>query len=126
VAFLSDFSQPAPQFNGDFASRAAEGVEAVIEAGAALLVAQPWRVNRIIRGAESLSFDELAGEAARRRALPPSSDFNRALALAQLGRALKRPAFQEAWGRFAKPRDHQPPRARLPFDQAKEQKYRSP
>jgi hypothetical protein len=79
------------------ASCAAAAVEAIIEAGAKQLIAEPWRVSRMIRGAEELTFDQLRTEIARRRALPPPADFNRALAVAQLIRALGQPAFAEAW-----------------------------
>jgi len=77
--------------------RAAAAVEAVVATGAALLVAEPWRASRIVRGAESMPLDALRAEVARRRALPPPADFNRALALAQLVRALDDEAFAAAW-----------------------------
>ncbi|HLH51095.1 MAG TPA: hypothetical protein VKV96_17285, partial [Roseiarcus sp.] len=83
----------------DLAKRAAAAVEAIVETGAALLVAEPWRASRIVRGAESLSFEALRNEVARRQALPPPADFNRALALAQLARALDHEAFAAAWMR---------------------------
>ena len=79
------------------ASRAAAAIEAVIEAGAARLIAEPWRVNRIIRGAEGLALEQLRAKIAWRRALPPPADFNRALALAQLARALDKPSFAATW-----------------------------
>jgi hypothetical protein len=79
------------------ASRAAAAIEALIEAGAARLIAEPWRTNRIIRRAEGMTHDQLRTEVARRRALPPPTDFNRALALAQLARALDQPGFAAAW-----------------------------
>ena len=84
---------PAFSIAQPFAAEAARAVEATIEVGAERLIAEPWRVSRIIRGADGMTFQELAAEAARRRALPPNGDFNRALALAQLARALKSPAF---------------------------------
>jgi len=76
-----------------YAAEAAGAVEAIVDAGAKLLIAEPWRASRIVRGAGDMTFQELAAEAARRRALPMNADFNRALALAQLSRALKSPAF---------------------------------
>src|SRR5581483_9877427 len=84
----------------DLAVRAAAAVEAIVETGAALLVAEPWRANRIVRGADGLSLEALRNEVARRRARPPPADFNRALALAQLARALDRDAFAAAWMRW--------------------------
>jgi hypothetical protein len=78
------------------ASCAAAAVEAVIEAGAARLIAEPWRVSRIIRGADGLSLEQLRIAVRRRRALP-YADFNRALAFAQLARALDQPSFAAAW-----------------------------
>jgi hypothetical protein len=84
-----------------FAAEAASAVEAVVEAGAKRLIAEPWRVARIVRGAEAMTFQELAAEAARRRALPPNPDFNRALAFAQLSRALKSPAFAASFASSA-------------------------
>ena len=43
--------------------------------GRAILIAEPWRVARIIRGAETMTFDELAAEIARtaRQARPRTS-----------------------------------------------------
>ena len=79
------------------ASRATAAVEAVIQAGAARLIAEPWRVNRIIRGAEGLTLEQLRTKIAWRRALPPPADFNRALALAQLARAADEPSFAATW-----------------------------
>lgn len=79
------------------ASSASAAVEAIIEAGAARLIAEPWRVNRIICGAERLTLEQLRTKLAWRRALPPPADFNRALALAQLARALDEPSFAATW-----------------------------
>ncbi len=90
---------PLAAAESDLAFGAAAAVEAIVETGAALLIAEPWRASRIVRGAESLSFEALRREVARRRALPPPADFNRALALAQLARALDREAFAAAWAR---------------------------
>jgi hypothetical protein len=89
---------PRPDASADaLAAAAQKAVQATIQAGAAALIAEPWRVERIIRGAETMTFQELAREVARRRALPPPADFNRALALAQLARALQRPGFAACW-----------------------------
>ena len=87
------------------ASRAAATIEAIVEAGAERLIAEPWRVSRIVRGAEELAFDQLRAEVERRRVLPPPPNFNRALALAQLTRALAQPAFAAAWSMRSAPRD---------------------
>lgn len=87
----------SPTLESELAIRAAAAVEAIVETGAALLIDEPWRASRIIRDAESLSFEALRNEVARRRALPPPADFNRALALAQLSRALNLEAFAAAW-----------------------------
>src|SRR5260370_34392779 len=76
---------------------AAGAVAAVIAAGAANLVAEPWRVARIIRGADDMTFDELASRFARRRRAAPFADLNRAIAFAQLGRALESAYFRAAW-----------------------------
>jgi hypothetical protein len=97
MAFRSDFRPPTIVYERDLKARAVNAIEAVVTAGAALLIAEPWRASRIIRGADRLTFDELAAEVSRRRALPPAADFNRALALAQLVRAIDEPAFAAAW-----------------------------
>jgi len=75
---------------------AASALAAVIEAGAKILVAQPWRAGRIIPHAEAMTFDELASAVGRRRAAA-YADLNRAIAFAQLGRALASPCFRAAW-----------------------------
>jgi hypothetical protein len=98
MAFSSSFAPPAFERRISVESRAINAIDAVIEAGATTLVAEPWRADRIVRGAERLTLDELAKEAARRRALPPPADFNRVLALAQLSRALEKSAFARSWG----------------------------
>lgn len=90
----------SPTLENELAARAAAAVEAIVETGAALLIDEPWRASRIVRDAESLSFEALRNEVARRRALPPPADFNRALALAQLARALNRQGFAAAWMRW--------------------------
>ena len=97
MAFRPDFSPAGTTSGPPLAARAAGAVEAVIKAGAAQLIAEPWRVSRIIRGAESLSCEALRMEVARRRALPNAADFNLCLALAQLASALERPAFVASW-----------------------------
>ena len=77
-------------------------IQSAIQAGAAILAVEPWRVGRIIRGADGMTFQELATEASRRRALPPPADLNRALALAQLICALERPGFAACWAEYAR------------------------
>jgi hypothetical protein len=95
MAFLAD---PLPLAIGCERDTPASGaVEAVVRAGARLLAAEPWRVGRIIRGADALTLQELAAEVARRGRLPPAKDFNRALALKQLTRALQQPEFIAGW-----------------------------
>jgi hypothetical protein len=101
MTFFARFPSPAGKCERDVALRAASAVEAIVEAGAGLLIAETWRVARIIRGADRLTFEDLAAEIARRRALPSPADFNRALALAQLARAVERPAFAASWTRRA-------------------------
>jgi hypothetical protein len=95
AAVVSPLPLPVPADRYDAA--AADAVEAVVEAGARLLIAEPWRVARIIRGADAMTYRELTAETARRRALPPPADFNRVLALAQLARALEAPPFAAAF-----------------------------
>jgi hypothetical protein len=101
MTFFARFPSPAAKCERDVAACAASAVEAIVEAGAGLLIAEPWRVARIIHGADRLTFEDLAAEIARRRAQPPPADFNRALALAQLARAVERPAFAATWARRA-------------------------
>jgi hypothetical protein len=86
-------------FENIFAATADSALASVIDAGAAILLEQPWRVARVIRGARAMTFDQLAEAARRPRATPPA-DFNRAIALAQVARALKSPAFRAAWARW--------------------------
>jgi hypothetical protein len=93
---VSEASPPANALSR--AARAA--IAAVVEAGADALVAEPWRVRRIIRGSDELRFDELAARVAQRRRAPSPNDVNSALALAQLERALHRPSFQAAWANW--------------------------
>jgi hypothetical protein len=90
---------PDAGFVPQFAEKA---IQAAIQAGAAILAVEPWRVARIIRGADGMTFQELASEASRRRALPPPADLNRALALAQLLCALERPGFAACWAEHAR------------------------
>ena len=75
---------------------AAGALAAVIEAGAKILVAEPWRAGRIMPGAADMTFDELLSAFARRRAAP-LVDINRAIAFAQLARALESFRFRTAW-----------------------------
>jgi hypothetical protein len=80
-----------------YATRAAGSVAAVVEAGALILIAEPWRIARIVRAADDMTAEELAGEIARRRRLAPPADINRAIAFAQLALALKSPRFCMIW-----------------------------
>ena len=102
TAPIASFSAPPVPFPAEPCDVAAAGaIEAIVEAGARLLIAEPWRVARIIRGADAMTYRELTAEAARRRALPPPGDFNRALALAQLARALDAPSFAAAFAAWS-------------------------
>jgi hypothetical protein len=87
---------------------AEQAVEAALRTGAAILAAEPWRIGRIIRGADDLTLQELAGEVVRRRRLPPPADFNRVVALAQLARALEFPGFAARWRDHARSNRLQP------------------
>jgi hypothetical protein len=80
-----------------FPARAADALSAVVEAGASILIQEPWRVGRIIRDAEAMTFEALCESLARRRAMAPPADFNRAIALAQLALAMKSPVFHACW-----------------------------
>jgi hypothetical protein len=92
------FRASAPPAAADDLQRAAcEAVAAIVEAGARSLTAQPWRVRRVIGGADTLSFDELAARVAQRGCAARPSDPNPAIALAQLNRALHSPSFRAAW-----------------------------
>jgi hypothetical protein len=82
---------------------AADKIAAIIEAGVRTLVAEPWRVARIVRAADEMTIDELAAQMARRRRAAPPADLNRAIALAQLSRALNSPQFRAAWAKFRAP-----------------------
>ena len=76
---------------------AAKALAAIVETGASILVAEPWRVARIIRGADDMSIHELAAQLARRRRAGPPADLNRAIGMAQLALALKSPRFCAIW-----------------------------
>jgi hypothetical protein len=78
---------------------AANALAAIIDAGVQALIAEPWRVGRIIGGAQNLDIDALAARTARRRRATPA-DLNQAIALAQLSRALKSPLFRSAWANW--------------------------
>jgi hypothetical protein len=77
-------------------SLAAGALAAVVDAGAKILIAEPWRAARIMRGPGDMTFDELSSAFARRRRAP-FADLNRGIAFAQLGRALASPCFRAAW-----------------------------
>ena len=91
---------------------ASNAVAAVIEAGARLFIAQPWRVARIVRGADAMTARELCAHVARRRRVGPPADLNLAIALAQLSLALQAPAFDAAWADW-RPRKGRQNRRRL-------------
>jgi hypothetical protein len=97
VAIPAASLSPDPlSFDAQATTLAASAVAAVIDAGAKILVAEPWRAGRIMAGAEEMTFDELSAQFARRRRAP-FADLNRAIAFAQLGRALASPSFRRAW-----------------------------
>ena len=84
--------------SNDFTAEAAlPALAAIVEAGAAILAAEPWRAARIIRGADAMTVHELAAQLARRRRAPPPADLNRAIGMAQLALALKSPRFCAIW-----------------------------
>ena len=87
------------------ATGAARAVAAVVEAGAAILIAEPWRIARIVRDADDMTEDELGAEIARRRSAGPPADMNRAIAFAQLALAMKAPKFGAAWAAWRSGRD---------------------
>lgn len=88
---------PGPRhLDAQATTRAADALAAVIEAGARILIAEPWRAGRIVPGAEDMTFDEISSTVARRRQTP-FADLNRAIAFAQLRRALASPGFRTAW-----------------------------
>jgi hypothetical protein len=89
-----------PTTEASLAAPAAEALAAIIETGARILVAEPWRAARIVPGAGEMTIDELAGHLARRRRARPA-DLNRAIAFAQLSLALKAPQFRGAWAEFS-------------------------
>jgi hypothetical protein len=98
--FDSQRSAPAsaePLAGQILAASASSAIGAIIEAGASLFIAEPWRIARIIRGADDMMIDELMGRVAKRRRAGPPADINLAIAVAQLSLALKSPLFLTAW-----------------------------
>jgi hypothetical protein len=81
----------------DLAAPASGALAKVIEAGARRFIAEPWRIARLMRGANEMSAPELCAGLARRRRAGPPADLNLAIAWAQLSAALKAPAFEAAW-----------------------------
>ena len=100
-ALTEGFPCSTPSY-GLLSQLAAKAIDASVQAEAAILAVEPWRIARIIRGADGMTVQELAKEVSRRRALPPSADFNRILALAQLACALERPGFAASWAKHAR------------------------
>jgi|HubBroStandDraft_3_1064219.scaffolds.fasta_scaffold135569_2 hypothetical protein len=78
---------------------ATDSIEAIIAAGAALLVREPWRADRIIRGAQYMTSRELELTCNRFLAHRPG-DLNRTLALLQLRRATDSPLWGPAWAAY--------------------------
>lgn len=81
----------------DLAAPASRALAAVIEAGARRFIAEPWRIARLVRGADEMTAPELCAALARRRRAGPPADLNLAIAWAQLSAALGTPAFEAAW-----------------------------
>ena len=86
-----------PDTEQKVAALASDAVTAVIETGAKILLAQPWRVARIVRGADEMTIDELTAHLRRRGRGGPPADLNLAIAVAQLSLALKSQRFQAVW-----------------------------
>jgi hypothetical protein len=100
---MTDFRSTSPGGGAragdpDFAAPASGALAAVIEAGARLFITEPWRVARIVRGADAMTVGELCAHVERRRRAGPPTDLNLAIALAQLSLALEAPTFDEIWG----------------------------
>ena len=87
----------APAAGPDFAASASAALAAAIEAGARLFIAEPWRVGRLIRGADTMTVGELRAHVERRGRAGAPADLNQAIALAQLRLALEAPTFEAAW-----------------------------
>jgi hypothetical protein len=83
-----------------FAAAAASSLAAVVEAGVKILIEQPWRVARIVPGADRMTIDGLVGHIARRGRADAAAEFDRSIALAQLHAALKSRRFHLAWARW--------------------------
>jgi hypothetical protein len=89
-------SSPAPAPD-DLDALARCAVASVVHAGASILGREPWRVARIVRGAEAMTIGEIRAHGARRRRGAPPADLNLAIALAQLSLALAAPSFEAVW-----------------------------
>jgi hypothetical protein len=87
---------PAPA-SDQFETRAAGALAAVVRSGARILEDEPWRIARIVRGADAMTIAELRAHVERRRRAGLPADHNLAIALAQLSLALEAPTFDEIW-----------------------------
>ena len=83
-----------------FAAASARALAAVVEAGAKILIEEPWRVSRILPAADQMTIEDLVGQIAGSSRAGPPADLNRAIALAQLHVALKSARFHLAWTRW--------------------------
>jgi hypothetical protein len=89
-----------PREDEIFAAAAARSIATLVEAGARILAEEPWRVSRILPGADGMTIEELVGQVARRCRAGAPADLNRAIALAQLRVALQSAQFPSVWARW--------------------------
>lgn len=73
-------------------------VDRDIARGVAALIREPWRANRILPHATSMSVGALMIELARR--LPHATDLNRKIGMLQLRTAFAVPEFLAAWEQY--------------------------
>lgn len=95
-------SARTPDMVFDMATAATSAIEAVIAHGAEILVAEPWRADRVFRGASHMTAREV--ELTCNRLLGHCRDTNRALALLQLRRAGDSPEWGPAWAQMQEAR----------------------
>jgi hypothetical protein len=86
---------PDPAVLEQIAIAAKAQVDRDIARGVVELCCEPWRANRVVPHATSMSLSALAVNVARR--LPGAADFNRRMGLLQVRAALATEAFQDAW-----------------------------
>ena len=83
-----------------FAATATGSLAEIVEAGARILIGEPWRVSRIVPGADAMTIDDLVAQVARRCSAGAPADIDRAIALAQLHAALRSSRFHSAWAHW--------------------------